>query len=107
MSRHLRINQDGTIEALTPEAKAHIKLLQLDHKRLSEYRARFIRLFKRLQALSETDAECRTELQAWFGFPDDLPDLAALQPPGGNTRPDGIAHSFHEQRRASTLPDTY
>ena len=107
MSQHLRVGEDGTIEALTRKGRAHIKQLQLNHPRLTQYRARLVRVFKRLQALSQAEAEHRAELQEWFGFPDDLPNLAALRPPKGNTRPDGIADSFHERRRAGTLPETY
>jgi hypothetical protein len=43
----------------------------------------------------------------YCGFPVDLPDLAALQPPQGNTRPDGIAASCLEQYRRGELPEYY
>ena len=42
-----------------------------------------------------------------MGFPDDLPDLKRLRPPGGNTRPEGVQASFHAQRQDGTLPTTY
>ena len=35
-----------------------------------------------------------------FGYPDDLPDLAALRPPGGNARPGGVAASAFALRVA-------
>jgi hypothetical protein len=66
-----------------------------------------LRTLKRLQALSEVETEYQKELQARFGFPDNLPNLAALRPPGGNTRLGGLAQSFHQQKQAGTLPDTY
>jgi hypothetical protein len=40
-------------------------------------------------------------------FPDDLPDLATLRPPDGNSRPDGIEQSYLVRRRGATLPETY
>ncbi len=43
----------------------------------------------------------------YLGFPDDLPNLASLRPPGGNTRPEGIAASSFECRRRGELPDVY
>jgi hypothetical protein len=36
-----------------------------------------------------------------------LPDLDALRPPGGNTRPEGIVDSHFERRKRGELPDTY
>lgn len=44
--------------------------------------------------------------QRLMGFPDDLPNLARLRPPGGNLRPEGIAKSYFVQRRDGTLPKT-
>lgn len=42
-----------------------------------------------------------------MGFPNDLPDLQSLKPPGGNFRPDGVAASFHARRKRGELPETY
>ncbi len=107
MSNHLQVNEAGTIEALTSEGAEHIEVLRLDDPELTQFRSRMLRILKRLQDLSEVETEHRAELQEWFGFPDNLPNLAALRPPGGNTQPDGVAHSFHERKRAGTLPETY
>lgn len=107
MSKHLQVNEDGTIEALTPEGAEHIEVLRLDDPQLTGFRGRMLRTLKRLQSLPEVEGKHRVELQEWFGFPDDLPNLAALRPPGGNTRPDGVSHSFHQQKRTGTLPVIY
>ncbi len=42
-----------------------------------------------------------------LAYPDDLPDLATLHPPGGNARPKGSADSHFERRKRGELPDTY
>ena len=42
-----------------------------------------------------------------MGFPDELPDLAVLQPPGGNTRPAGMKNSIFGLRQEGKLPETY
>jgi hypothetical protein len=42
-----------------------------------------------------------------MGFPADLPDLASLKPPDGNTRPGGVAASHFERRAHGELPETY
>jgi len=42
-----------------------------------------------------------------LGFPDNLPDLARLRPPGGNSRPAGIRESSLAKRERGELPPTY
>jgi hypothetical protein len=42
-----------------------------------------------------------------MSYPDDLPNLARLRPPGGNTRPEGIAESAFARRKVKTFPGTY
>jgi hypothetical protein len=41
-----------------------------------------------------------------MGFPLDLPDLARLTPPGGNSRPEGVAKSFFARKQCGDLPPT-
>jgi len=41
------------------------------------------------------------------GSPDDLPDLSRLAPPGGNSRPDGIANCHFSRRSRGELPELY
>jgi hypothetical protein len=45
--------------------------------------------------------------QHLLSFPDDLPDLSTLLPPGGNSRSDGMAASYFEKRMNGTLPEMY
>lgn len=42
-----------------------------------------------------------------FAFPADLPNLAALRPPDGNVRADGVAQCFFEQRGRGELAGVY
>jgi hypothetical protein len=42
-----------------------------------------------------------------MGFPDDLPDLRLLQPPGGNSRPEGLKQSALVRRERRELPVVY
>jgi len=49
----------------------------------------------------------RDEFTKLMGFPDDLPNLARLRPPGGNSRPHGIERSYFVQKKKAILPDTY
>jgi hypothetical protein len=42
-----------------------------------------------------------------MGFPEDLPDLESLRPPGGNTRLKGVAESYAAKQKEGMLPETY
>ena len=42
-----------------------------------------------------------------MGFPEDFPNLAALHPPGGNTRPVGVKKSWYALRQQGKLSETY
>jgi hypothetical protein len=42
-----------------------------------------------------------------MAFPDDLPDLRRLRPPGGNTRRDGLGQPYFAKRQAGSLPSTH
>jgi hypothetical protein len=57
-----------------------------------------------LRAIRKVNPALYEEL---MGFPDDLPDLSALHPPGGNVRPGGIKNSCYAQRLAENLPKVY
>ncbi len=100
-SAHLRVNDDGSIEGLTPEAKEHIMILGLDDTVLVEFRNRLIRTIKTL--LDPSDRELLSE---WLAYPVDLPNLALLRPPGGNQRPFGTETCAYELRRRGTLSNT-
>jgi hypothetical protein len=95
------IHADGQIEGMTREARQIIAKLGLDDPREAEVRL----LWMGIIALAE-----RTEpalFQRLMGYPDDLPDLGRLRPPGGNLRIDGIATSAFARRRAGRLPQRY
>jgi hypothetical protein len=57
--------------------------------------------------MSRPDADVLEVRWKYFGYPDNLPRLAALRPPGGNTHPSGVHVSFFELRRVGALPDFY
>ena len=61
-----------------------------------------------LRLLRQSDSEEAGRLLAYYqSYPTDLPRLSTLMPPGGNTRPEGIAASAYERRQRGELPDTY
>jgi hypothetical protein len=100
----LLVREDGQIEGITPDGQAMVDKLGLNHKRLREFRCRLLSLLRRIQ---RTARGRQADLRRWFGYPDDLPELAVLRPPGGNGRPKGIAQSHQDRQRRGELPDTY
>jgi hypothetical protein len=97
----VRIEADGRIIGLTPDAHRIIRILGLNDTEFVRYRARWIRIVALAQ---QHDPEQHRQL---LGFPDDLPDLASLRSPVGNTLPQGIEESYLRQRQRGELPATY
>ena len=78
-----------------------VRKLGLDEADYTEFRLLWINII----ALAEQyDPNLYAQL---MGYPAVLPDLAALQPPGGNSRPEGVKESCFARRQAGTLPRTY
>ncbi len=100
-SASVRVTEDGVIHANDREAARLIELLGLDSPPSTEFRMLWIGI---IALAARHDPELHRRL---LGFPDDLPDLDLLRPPGGNTRPQGIAASHFHQRQRGELPATY
>jgi hypothetical protein len=97
----VQVTGDGMLHASTAEAARLIELVRLNRPRLREFRKLWIQIVQ-LAAVADPGLYRRL-----LGFPDDLPNLKRLRPPGGNTRPRGLAAAYHAQRQAGTLPATY
>jgi hypothetical protein len=89
------------LSAHTAEARLLVRLLDLNDPMYVTWRQRMIRI---VALARDHDPILFRDLLA---YPDDLPDLAALRPPGGNARPDGVAASHFARRQRGELPDTY
>jgi hypothetical protein len=97
----VRVDEDGTIQARTRAARRLIRVLGLDDPEYTEFRL----LWTGIVSLA---ASCDPDLyRRLMGFPDDLPHLARLRPPGGNTRPGGVRTSHFSRKKAGRLPETY
>jgi HNH endonuclease len=95
------VHADGMIEARTRESRQIVRILKLNEPNLVSYRRLWIRI---LEISRNGDAVLYRQI---FGFPADLPDLSRLQPPGGNTKPEGVEQSYFRQRERGELPETY
>ena len=95
------VNEDGTIATKTAAARRLVRKLGLDDAGYTEFRLLWINIV----ALAERyDPDLYQKL---LGYPADLPDLAALRPTGGNTRPEGIKQCCFAARQNDTLAETY
>ena len=95
------VNSDGTIVGLIDDAKRLIDVLCLNSDDFRRWRLIWIR---NIELAMDYDSQHYARL---MGFPDDLPDLSLLRPPGGNARPEGVTESCFARRERGELPETY
>lgn len=98
---NVTVEGDGSIEARTPSARRLIRILGLDDPEYTEFRLLWLGI---VALAKQHDTKLYHKL---MGYPKELPDLAGLRPPKGNTRPEGLQESHFASKRKGTLPDTY
>lgn len=102
---HIEVDAGGGIAPLTPTGRALIRMCRLDRPLLIESRKRVIKM---LDVLGRLDSQKATELvREILGWPEDLPNLKAKKPPGGNVKLEGIANCCYERRRRGELTAVY
>ena len=92
---------DGALEGRSNDAKSLILKLDLNSPRMISWRLIWMRIVELAQ---RNDKTLHRRL---MGFPGDLPDLARLRPPGGNSRPAGVLQSHFARASRGKLPPTY
>jgi hypothetical protein len=100
LSTSLEVESDGRLSPRTHEARLLIRSLDLNDPMFVTWRMRMIRI---VALAREHDSTLYRQLLA---YPDDLPDLSSLRPPGGNLRAEGIVESHFERRNRGELPET-
>lgn len=89
----------GEIEPLNDDGVRLIDELGLDQEKITRTRRQYIMTIRSLEKRE------RKVFLMWMGFPQDLPDLANVDPqPKHNTRPEGISESWF---RRKPLPEYY
>jgi hypothetical protein len=106
MARHLRVNLDGTVTGLNDEGCFLIDLLHLNAASMSKERLRILRILQRREKYPKDKGGEADFLEA-FGYPEDLPDLQSLRPPGGNPLDVNRPNCFHARRARGELPSVY
>jgi hypothetical protein len=104
-AEHLRVGEDGQIEGRTVQGKDLVEILGLNLEAARGVRVMYMRLLA-LQEKYPDDPEVKALGQQAFGFPEDLPDLIKLRPPG-NQRPEGAENCYQRQRELGRLSPAY
>ena len=97
----IQVFDDGRIEGRSPAAREIILAIGLDSEANTEFRRTWIEI---IALARQHDAQLYERLMGW---PDDLPNLSRLRPPGGNSRPEGIAQSHFARRERGELVNTH
>ena len=100
-SETVMVKRTGVMLGKTKDARLLIDLLQLNSP---SYRQRRRLMLAIIRTVKKAHPHLFGELMR---FPDDLPNLSALRPPGGNSRPRGIKKSFHALRLVGKLAEIY
>jgi hypothetical protein len=103
--RHLRVRADGVVEHFTRTGAQLIRRLNLNRDLLQQLRRDMLWMIER--ATANPNGDLAVYLRSLMAYPVDLPDLDALRPPDGNTRPDGVRDSCFARRERGELPATY
>jgi hypothetical protein len=97
----VQVLEDGRIEARSNAAREIIEAIGLESTENTEFRRDWIRIVT-LARLHDRGLYTRL-----MGYPDDLPELSRLRPPGGNSRPEGIGESCFARRERGELAEAY
>jgi hypothetical protein len=105
LRQHLEVLADGSIRGLTPAGEDFIRICRLDRPNLVAFRRLILDVLRLLGR--KRDREAAALCRRYLGYPANLPDLAALRPPGGNSRPEGVERSAFARRERGELPGVY
>jgi hypothetical protein len=103
-SAHVRVEDDGQVSWLTTEGQKLVQKLKLNNRAHVRFRRGLIACVRR--AMEKPDGSGLRAVRDLMGYPDDLPDLSALETPN-NAKPEGIANSHLERKKRGELPEAY
>ncbi len=106
LAGHLHVDDNGVMVATTSAGQRLIDRLDLNAPNRVEVRLEKLVAVKAKLSCPD-DPNVDHLFRRAFGYPDDLPDLAALRPPGGNARPGSEARSHFARRARGDLPAVY
>lgn len=101
---HLQLDATGKYVPQTKFGDTLLKLLCLNVPNLIEHRRKA--LYAYCKVIGKVPGATGLEFDQ-FRYPDVLPDLRKLHPPGGNSRVSGISKSAFVRKLRGTLPEYY
>ena len=105
-ARHLRLGADGLLTALSDEGLFLIDLLHLNQGAAIRVRREQLSVLT-IAARYPEDEDIQALFLERFGYPDDMPDLRAKKPPGGNRRSGSEETCHFARRERGELPVVY
>ena len=106
MARLLGVDAEGIVHALAPQAELMIEVFDLNEPGRISLRLEKLAILRSKQSHPD-DANIDHLFRRAFGYPDDLPDLSALRPPGGNAVTGSELLSHYARRVNGELGDVY
>lgn len=103
---HVAVRQDGVAVALTVDGEDWILAFRLNNAGRVGLRLEKLAAL-RVKQTHPDDADIDHLFRRAFGYPDDLPDLSVLRPPGGNAVAGSEAHSHFARRARGELGAVY
>jgi hypothetical protein len=103
---HIRLAENGLLEALTVDGQDLIDLLHLNENPALQVRRKYLRILA-LKARYPVDRDVIQVFLEAFGYPEDLPDLRTLRPPGGNKCEKSEETCYYVRRMKGALALTY
>lgn len=104
LNNHLRINEDGSVAALTNEGRWLQDCVFLNHPEVVKRRQLILDL--RSAALADLESGHDSPKVRMFEYPSDLENLATRNPPS-NSRPAGLEHTAWARRERGDLARFY
>ncbi len=105
-AEHVYLGPNGLLVGVTDAGRRLIKTLQLNVPPALEERRKYLLLLAMWQ--DRPADELLAKLCApLFGYPDDMPDLRILRPPGGNANPGSEDACYFARAERGELPATY
>jgi hypothetical protein len=95
---------DGTVTANSEQGWDLIEICRLNRPNLVAFRRGMIEVLEMLSRREDPDGQLARH---YLGYPDSLPNLSLLKPPGGNSKPEGVDANFFAQRQQGRIPIVY
>jgi len=106
---HYEFDENGNVRSLTgAQGDAYIEILGLDEVAAVDYRARWMRSLREFSQLYDelVEPERSENLERWFGYPIDIPDLRRHRPER-NSKQESERRCYYVLLKNGEIPRIY